>query len=155
MLKLYLIIILLYSEIVFLFFFMSDFISHNSTYIFHCMNCLSVCFWLFSSSKSKPALIARHLIRIHAGKLDISVGAAHLHRFAFLLWVRKSLSNSSDKTNPSDSLIREHNTWEKRTVSGTKWMGQKDLLLGFVVEIWPWGRDDQESTVGHFSRFRF
>lgn len=65
------------------------------------------------------------------------------------------LSNSSDKTNPSDSLISEHNTWEKRTVSGTKPMGQKDLLLGFRVDIWPWGRYDQESTVGHFSRFRF
>ncbi len=34
-------------------------------------------------------------------------------------------------------------------------MGQKDLLLGFRVDIWPWGRYDQESTVGHFSHFRF
>ncbi len=116
---------------------------------------LSVCFLFVSAGKSKHALIVGHLIRIHARKWDLSVRVAHLHRFSLVQWVRKSPSNSSDKTNPSDSLISEHNTWDKRTVSGTKRMRQKDELLGFRVDIWPWGRYDRESTVGHFSRFRF
>lgn len=81
--------------------------------------------------------------------------ARHIFTGLLLYSVSERVSNSSDKTNPVDSLISEHNTWEKRTVSRTKRMGQKDLLLGFRVDFWPWGRDDRESTVGHFSRFKF